>query len=162
MTTSFGPLYKKKCFEAWKSQFSQKATIARTLKNMCEQACRFQLEFAFKQIMKTHKARSQKALDDHLDGFDRIRQCMSTWDKKKLGRYFNRYKETILKNHRVKQKFRILFLHRATLALRKGFFRWKRSHEQEEAIEEADDHGHARLKLIKMDMDRRNLRGLLE
>lgn len=49
---------------------------------------------------------------------------MATWNKKKVQRYFNRYKRNILRNDQLYLKFRGVFLHRATLTLRKGFYRW--------------------------------------
>lgn len=59
-------------------------------------------------------------------------------------------------------KFRGVFLRRATITLRKAFFRWAHAHHEEEAVDEANDHGRARLALIQAEKDRRNLREMLE
>ena len=87
---------------------------------------------------------------------------MAAWGKNKLLRLFNRYKQNILRQDRRYLKFRGVFLRRATLALRKALYRWSHSHHAEEAIDEANDHGPARLALLDASRDRRNLREMLD
>ena len=51
---------------------------------------------------------------------------------------------------------------RANKILRKAFNSWLFRHQEEEAIDEANDHGQARLDLIKATQDVRNLRDFAE